>query len=107
MGLSSSERLAARAARLRVRIVESEAGSLHGDDIVDGGAGKQLMAAVVDEDLDPAALDHGVVGTALADEAHFVLISGAASRLHHNPQPVDRIGGTGYGCLHRVYGAVR
>ena len=40
-----------------VGIVEREAGAFDGDDEIDGDAGEEVAAAVLDENLDAVALD--------------------------------------------------
>ena len=70
---------------MRIRVVESETGTLHGDHIVDRRAGEQFVAAIVDEEFDAILLDHGVIGIGLPDEAHFVLITRASAGIDHDP----------------------
>src|SRR5690606_11603159 len=60
-GPSDGERAAAAAAARGVRVLEREAGTHHGGDVVDLHAIQVLPAERVDEETEPVALDHVVV----------------------------------------------
>src|SRR6266702_3918152 len=98
----STERFSAGAAILRVRIFEGEARSLQGDHEVDRRAREVFVALVVDEDAHAVALDHGVIGIDLVDETQHVFVTGAAARLDHDAEAVDRLVGPGDRVAYRI-----
>ncbi len=75
----NAKRAAAAARAFHVRVIELEAGTFDGLDVVDLDAIQVHRAHLVDRDLEPIKIDHliGLIG--LVFKCHVVLETGAAS----------------------------
>src|SRR6185312_14564788 len=70
-----------------VRVLEGEAGTLHGRHVVDGDAVQVLRGERVDEDLEAVLVDNQVVLSGLLLDEQSVAEAAAAAGLNAHPEP--------------------
>src|SRR4029079_7210992 len=82
-----SKRAPAPAPAGGVRVLEGEAGALHGRHVVDGDAVQVLRRERVDEDLEAVLFDNECVVSGLLFDEQAVAKAAAAAGLNAHPEP--------------------